>query len=308
MRYARGMTLRSLLPTLVLSLALAACAKASDDPLEEAGGGAGGESAGGQAGTTAGKGGSGGKSGAGGKSGGPGGSGKAGSTSGTSGQSGEGGSDGGSAGEDPGGASGSDGGEGGEGGAGGSAAGKGGSSGTSGQGGTGTAGTPGCQPVVVINEVSPEGKGGGLDEFVELYNASDCMVDLAGWTLYYLSNDSISFQARISIWKAPSSQPLASKGYLVLASSGFTGSQDGALSSGLSKSGAGLALFDASDTRVDSMAWGTASTKNPCIEGTKLGAIGTDVSAARTPNGQDTDNNADDFKIDAVRTPGKANP
>ena len=92
-----------------------------------------------------------------------------------------------------------------------------------------------------------------------------------------------------------------------MATFAFAGSSDGALSSGLSKSGAGLALYDPTDSVVDRMAWGNVVAKHPCIEGAKCGAIDTDKSAARTPDGQDTDNNATDFKVGVARTPGKAN-
>ena len=73
------------------------------------------------------------------------------------------------------------------------------------------------------------------------------------------------------------------------------------MTGGLAAAGGGVGVFDG-PTLKDAVAYGSASSTHPFIEGT----IPANQSAARSPNGKDTNNNATDFKI-AVRTAGAAN-
>ena len=191
----------------------------------------------------------------------------------------------------------------------------GGTGGTSGAGGTaGTAGTGGtagsdagtCTGHVVINEVSTDGTSGS-DEFVELYNASSCAVDLAGWRLDYTSSSGSTTKTN---WTGVSGDSLPVGGYFVVAGLGFGGTADYVWGSGfgLAKGGAGVALYDpAGASPIDSMAWQSISGTHPDIEGTACANIPSGKSASRTPNGKDTDDNSADFVVGAPRTPGKPN-
>jgi hypothetical protein len=157
---------------------------------------------------------------------------------------------------------------------------------------------------VLINEFSSEGKDSGNDDFVELYNPNDCAIDLEGWRLMYSSS---SASPPMALWTAKAGLSLAPKGFLVLGTSGFTGTADEKLSSGLSQSGGGVGLRDASDALVDAVAWGNAVKNHPFLEGTLCKVVPANQSGARKPDGQDTDDNAADFLIPSPRTPGKSN-
>lgn len=234
-------------------------------------GGAGGADAGGTGGTTGGSGGVSGSGGTGGATGGSGG------VSGAAGTAGAGGSDGGAGTAGTGGASG---------GAGGSDAGV-------------------CTGPVVINEVATDGTSGS-DEYVELYNAGDCTVDLDGWRLDYTSSSG----STKTNWTGTSSDSLPAKGYFVLAGGGFAGTANYKWGSGfgLAKSGGGVALYNGVSTSpVDSMAWENVPSSHIDIEGTACANIPSLASASRIPDGHDTNDNSADFVVPAQRTPGKPN-
>jgi hypothetical protein len=155
---------------------------------------------------------------------------------------------------------------------------------------------------VVINEVSPDGASGS-DEFVELHNSGTCVQSLSGWTLKY---SSASGSTPATLWSAAASDSIPAGGYFVLGGSGFGGTKHGAMTGGLAAAGGGVGVFDG-PTLKDAVAYGSASSTHPFIEGTTpTPTIPANQSAARSPNGKDTNNNATDFKI-AVRTAGAAN-
>ncbi len=203
-------------------------------------------------------------------------------------------------------------------------AGTGGSGGTAGaggvDGGAGTGGTAGsggstggsggsdagtCTGPVVINEVATDGSNGS-DEFVELYNKSNCTVDLLGWRLDYTSASGLTK----NMWTGKSGDSLLADGYFVLAGLGFTGNADFQWGSGygLAKGGGGVALYDPTGASpVDSMAWETVPSSHVDIEGTACANIPTLKSASRIPNGQDTNDNSVDFTVGTQRTPGAKN-
>lgn len=160
-----------------------------------------------------------------------------------------------------------------------------------------------CVGKIVINEISPEGETGN-DDFVELYNPESCPVDISGWTLVYVAATST---AEVKYWTANAGQQIPAKGFWVLGTKEFSGSSDGKLISGLKQTGGGVGLKTENGTLIDSVAWGNASKQHPLIEGTVCKAIPPNQSAARIPDGSDTNNNATDFKTPSTRSPGKPN-
>ncbi|HQP33961.1 MAG TPA: lamin tail domain-containing protein [Polyangiaceae bacterium] len=183
-------------------------------------------------------------------------------------------------------------------------AGQGGSAGEAGSGGvqgTGGASNPNCH--LVINEIMVGSSSSASDEFVEIYNPCSSPVDLSGWNLVYRSATGSSDIKLVDL----SSLAIGAQGYLVLAGSEFSGNADQTWTSGgLASAGGGVALRDSTDEAVDSIGYGSAN--NGLIEGGAAPeAPEYDSSLARTPNGNDTDNNASDFQVAASPTPGKAN-
>ena len=156
-----------------------------------------------------------------------------------------------------------------------------------------------------VNEVSTSGPGGATDEYVELYNPCANSVALSGARVTYRSAAGTADTTPLVVF---TTQSIASYGYLLIANSGYAATADvkpfASGATGLADAGGGVALEDASSTRVDSVGWGTAT--NAFVESTAVGAPGDTKSAARTPNGTDTNDNAADFKL-ATRTPGAAN-
>ncbi len=182
-------------------------------------------------------------------------------------------------------------------------AGLGGSAGEAGSGGvqgTGGASNPNCH--LVINEIMVGSSSSASDEFVEIFNPCSSAVDLSGWSLVYRSASGSNDIKLADL----SSLAMGAQGYLVLGGSAFSGNADQTLASGLASAGGGVALHDSTNDTVDSIGYGSAN--NGLIEGGAAPeAPEYDSSLARTPNGNDTDNNASDFQVDSSPTPGKAN-
>lgn len=183
-----------------------------------------------------------------------------------------------------------------------------------GQGGQGGGGgwTPGGDDCarVVINEVSPHGLTSGTDEFVELYNAGTCGVSLEGFTLTY-SPSGGNFEQLY--WTGGASDGIAPGSYYTIGGEDFPGLSwgYGVLAQGIAKKGGGLAVRDPAGRTLDQMAYGEVDEDHPFIEGTPVGnyedRIGYDKSAARLPDGVDTNHNLTDFAADVARTPGASN-
>lgn len=179
---------------------------------------------------------------------------------------------------------------------------------------------PGCTPRIVVNEVQTRGAAAG-DEFVEIYNAGTCAVNLNGWTLRYLSAGSTSGTGS-AFWTGTAAQTIAVGQYAVIRSGAAAAPPASALDLGLSASSLGLAdsggvgLFNGT-TRVDSVAYqqsgGTmVAATHPFLEGTMPAATpatgGAAVATARVPNGGDTNVNSTDFVSRATVSIGVANP
>jgi hypothetical protein len=186
-------------------------------------------------------------------------------------------------------------------GAGGAAAGSGGAAaGGGGAGGTGGE-PPNCH--LVVNEVLTARAGIADDEFVELFNPCSSTVQLPGWRLVYRSSSGTS---DVTLFKFTAGTIKPGE-YWVIAGTAYSGgASQGTFSSGaLSAQGGGVGLHDGT-AMVDSMGYGTAT--NALVEGTAPPSPPEDSSLGRSPNGQDTDDNAWDFKQFETPSPGAANP
>jgi hypothetical protein len=187
---------------------------------------------------------------------------------------------------------------GGSGGAGGAAGGK-----------AGAGGSPcdGQEGRLVINEVQTEGPNGGLDEFIEIYNAGPCPAHLDGLEVDYLGASGTS---KIVFWtpQVPG-RILEPNRFFVLGHSNYVGPRDETITSGqgMSKTAAGLALFFGGK-RLDSLAWGDVFETHPYLEGIDTAPIASSTeSLIRYPDGADTDINSFDFFVSVVPSPGLPN-
>ena len=156
---------------------------------------------------------------------------------------------------------------------------------------------------LVINELQTGDGASGNADFVEIYNACGSSKSLADYKLVYRSSAGTT---DTPVYAFPGAT-LASKGFYLVGGTGFTGSKDGALASGLAVGGGSIGLRDATGALVDSVGYGSAS--GALVEGSAAPAPGDTTPAkslARKPNGSDSDNNATDFKL-ATPTPGAAN-
>ena len=187
-------------------------------------------------------------------------------------------------------------------------AGTGGSSGKGATGGTGGKGggtTGGCR--MVINEICAQdasGSGDPNDEFIELYNGGDAACNVEGWILQYRSDKNSG--SGTPIWTGASGDDVAPAGFLLIASTSFKGKSDATYAGTLSKSGGGVGLKDASEKLIDSIAYGSADSGNDFCEGAPAADIAEGSSAARSPDGKDTNDNAADFSSGSP-TPGATN-
>ncbi|GAB4580290.1 MAG: hypothetical protein Fur0022_30290 [Anaerolineales bacterium] len=133
---------------------------------------------------------------------------------------------------------------------------------------------------LVINEFSPKNT-----EWVEIYNPTAITVTLTGWYL-----DDAACGAGTSFIGAVSLNPGA---YFVVSAGNAGDNFD------LDNSGDFVALCNAAHTEIDRVAYGNAG-------GAPLAHLATE-SVARTPNGTDTDNDAQDFNYDTSISQGTLN-
>ncbi len=154
---------------------------------------------------------------------------------------------------------------------------------------------------LLLGEVLTGGMNNASQEFIELYNAAGIPINVSGWKVVYRS---ASGNTNLAVYPFGSDATVSSHDYFLLVHSGQTvgAEPDGAFSASLGSPGGGLAILDAIGTIVDSLGWGTAT--NSFVEGTAAAAPPAGSSLARTVM-VDTDNNAADFLIAAVPTPGK---
>jgi hypothetical protein len=158
-----------------------------------------------------------------------------------------------------------------------------------------------ASPGIKINEVSTRGVNAS-DEFVELYNLSQNVITLTGYTITVAGADGAN---PVVIWTGTSSDEITSQDFFVIGGATFSGADSTFIVSNALPNDGGIGLTSA--TTTDAVAWGTLSTPNhPFQEGqpTSNGATGT--SMARIPNGEDCNDNATDFEL-KTRSPGASN-
>ncbi|HZS36158.1 MAG TPA: lamin tail domain-containing protein [Polyangia bacterium] len=155
---------------------------------------------------------------------------------------------------------------------------------------------------VKINEVQTAGATAS-DEFIELYNTCGTSIPLSGYKLAYRSAAGTTDVTLITF----SSGSVPASGFFLCAGSGYAGSAFDVKYSGGSMAGAGggVALLDGGGSTVDSVGYGTAT--NAFVKGSAAPAPAASQSIERLPDGRDNGNNATDFTIGAMPTPGAAN-
>ena len=166
----------------------------------------------------------------------------------------------------------------------------------------------GCH--LVINEIQTGTSQTLTEEFVEIYNPCPAAVTVDNFKLVYRAASNTNPRSGAdngTLFTFAGS--IAAGAYRVLGGSGFTGSKNGALASGIAASGA-LGIRDAAGQLVDSVSWGavagntfaeTAAAPLPPTLPSPGGSI------ERLPDGADSDDNSRDFQIAASVTPGAAN-
>ena len=169
---------------------------------------------------------------------------------------------------------------------------------------------------LVINEVDYDQPGTDTAEFIEIYNRGNGPADLANVELELWNGSGTTVYDTIALSAAGST--LAAGEYLVIGTSSVIaslppgtlsitfGAADNNVQNGGSN-GDGIKLLDGATT-LDSMSY------EAIISGITEGSnhAGNDDSGAtqslgREPNGIDTDQNADDFRLSQTVTPGAAN-
>jgi hypothetical protein len=139
---------------------------------------------------------------------------------------------------------------------------------------------------VVVNQVGPFSvAGGGVGEYVELYNNGTSAVNLNGWKLDVYSGD-YTFTA---------SDVIPGRGFYLIADTNPAGgvTPDVFTDIGVTDNGASsyAQLLNASAQVVDKVGWATSTI----YEGTRLGTLTSGKAWKRTTDGADTDNNSADF-------------
>ena len=178
----------------------------------------------------------------------------------------------------------------------------GGSAGNSGAGG-GAAGSS-CVPRLTVNEVQTAGPNGSDDEFVELFNASDCVASLDDVVLAYRSS-SASTDHSVN-WTPDPGFSVAPWWFFVIGGPSYEGPRDSVFASGfaLSAGGGGLALRSGGEV-IDQLGWGDAT--NDFVDNIAAPAPASGEAIGRRPDGVDTNSNEPDFTV-GVPSPGAANP
>ena len=167
----------------------------------------------------------------------------------------------------------------------------------------------GGSAVLRIDEFMTGTTGSAADEFVELVNVGSAAADLSGYKLVYRSASGTS---DVSLATIPSGTSIPAGGYYLFGGSAYAGAPaaDQSFSTGIAATGGGLGLRNADGTLVDSVGYGSATT-NAFVEGTPTAAPATTASpgtsAARLPNGHDSNDNSADFGAASPPTPKASN-
>ena len=166
----------------------------------------------------------------------------------------------------------------------------------------------GASPIV-ISEIRLRGPAGGNDEFVEIYNNSDTVVDISGWKLMGSSNTAptgVRATVGAGVLLAGRSHYL----FVNIAANGYSGAvlANKTYTTGFGDNG-GVALTLSDNTIVDQV--GVATINTAYREGTPIATqltTNTDRSYERKPGSlavtlQDTDDNSADFQLTMPSNP-----
>ena len=157
---------------------------------------------------------------------------------------------------------------------------------------------------IKINEFMTGGKEDAKEEFVELYNASDSVVNLSGWKILYKSSSGKNETELFAFGK----DFLLSPGeYFLVGSEEFPGKKNGKLKDNLSGTSGAIGLRNNKEILTESVAYGKVGVENVFIEKAPCDAPSKGTSMSRIPDGKDTDDNSSDFAKTKVATPGESN-
>jgi hypothetical protein len=164
---------------------------------------------------------------------------------------------------------------------------------------------PAPAAAIRVNEFSTGVEGALTDEFVEVVNAGEDAVDLSGFKLVYRSAAGTSDVALATVAEGTTLPPGA---FLLFGGAGYSGSTSQSFSASLASAGGGVGIRNATGLLLDSVGWGSAT--NAFVESAAASAPAVAPapgrSAARHPDGDDTNDNAADF-AEGDPTPGSAN-
>jgi len=153
---------------------------------------------------------------------------------------------------------------------------------------------------VVINQVRTGSPSSATDEFVELYNPSGSTYDLSSCSLVYRSaggtTDTMLLNTIGRTVAAGKYLLIGSPSYVAANNGGVTADVSYSTTNSLSGTGGGIAV-KCNGTVIDSVGYGTAT--NSFVESAVVAAPSTAQSIKRTPDGHDTNNNANDFTLTA---------
>ncbi len=159
-----------------------------------------------------------------------------------------------------------------------------------------------CTGKVVINELTTASPSSPDDEFIELFSPNDCEIDLADFELKYKPESGAGTGTVLVTF---TNQKIASRGFLVVRTTGFASGGDVPMAGKMAKDGGSVGLFGAGGNQVDAVAWGGATAG--FTEGPRAPAAPEGSSIARKTDGVDTNDNKADFAVDASPTPGAPN-
>ncbi len=181
---------------------------------------------------------------------------------------------------------------------------------------SGTAAAAPAAHELLITQFATRGPASAADEFVEVYNASDRVLDVGGLRVQYEPASCSGWSDRHTV---PSGTRLTPGQFYLVASSGYSGaataSADGALGgSGFADNGL-LRVVDAAGGELDKVAYGVGLTCRG--EGGTVapnhGTLANGDTVARRPGSftnaapaQDGDDNAADFAVQVGRAPRSA--
>ena len=157
-----------------------------------------------------------------------------------------------------------------------------------------------CDGQLTINEVQVAGANAS-DEFVEIYNASNCEVPFLPYKLVYRSRTGT---ASTVLYDGNGTIP--AHGYLLLAHARYDGAGTPLpfRAGGLATAGQ-LAILTDEGTVVDSMGYGAAG--GTFVSGKPAAAPPANQSSGRKTDGVSTHDNSADFQTFATPTPGASN-